>query len=239
MLKSRTMSIRVISMVAGTLFTLAIAWLALGSRIVSLTDRLFPGPEIPHDLGDLMINGERFAIGSQGWPFNGKVGLDRSQRLVLYADGATFTFGPVRTRWGGSDYLFVPDDGDVVRFTRDVSRLEWHTPFAFSVMGGPLPRRHRYEYDRLRWTKRSGAILEITWRGEQAFSGAWYDRVRLSPLEKTAAEYRLELQPPTADHDVVHAIFLQDEAAKQPGAGKSVILRINRNTHQIQETAWQ
>ena len=259
MLKSPTMSIRVISMVAGGGFALAVVWLVLGSRIVSLTDRIFPGPEVSHEVGDLMINGERFAIGSQGWPFNGKVGLDRSQRLVLYADGATFTFGPVRKMWGDTDYLFVPEDGDVVRFTRDVSRLEWHTPFAFSIMGGPPPKRHRYEYDRLRWTKRSGATLELTWRGEQAYSGAWYDqynnrlttiRLRESPLEKTAAaylsakgwtagEYRLEVQAPNAEDDVVHAIFLKDEAGVQPGAGKSVVLRINRSTNTIRETAWQ
>lgn len=246
-------------MVVGGVFTLTVVWLALGSRIVSLADRLLPGPEVSHELGDLMINRERFSIGSQGWPFNAKVGLDRSQRLVLYAEGDTFTFGPVRKMWGDTDYLFVPEDGDVVRFTRDVSRLEWNTPFAFSIMGSPPPKRHRYEYDRLRWTKRSGATLELTWRGQQAYSGAWHDqynnrltmvRVRVSPVEKaaaaylsakgwTAGEYRLELRSPTGDDDVVHAIFLQDEAGKQPGAGKSVVLRINRSTRKIQETAWQ
>jgi len=52
-----------------------------------------------------------------------------------------------------------------------------------------------------------------------------------------AAEYRLEAD---ADGHAVTAVYLKDEAASQPGAGESVILRIDRRTGKVTgETAFQ
>ena len=121
--------------------------------------------------------------------------------------------------WADQKYQFTPAPGDIVSFTRDQSRLPWLTPFTFNIMGVPVPKAKRYAYDRLRWNKPSGAILEITWRGEYWFypRTGWDDtynnrlyhvrhppqpprkiRRRLSFSHKggSADEYRLESQSP-------------------------------------------
>lgn len=252
---------RTAGIVIGAGIAIAALWLLLGRRVVLVVDRILPGPPSPKETGDLVISSDSFSIGPQRWPFDLKVTMSRGNRLVLAAGSRTFTFGPVKTRWADSQYLFIPDPGDVVSFTRDVSRMEWHTPFAFSFMGGRVARRHRYAYDRLGWTKNSGAGLEIAWRSEQQFDGGWRDQynylltnvaIHTSPVEKAAAgyltsvkgwsgrEYRLEIQEAAAEEVIVDAIYLQDEAGRQPGSGKSVVLRVNKSTGKVlSETAWQ
>jgi hypothetical protein len=131
------------------------------------------------------------AIGSWGyslswpwppWPCELKVVFDEKGQLALSADGRSFTFGPVRERWSDPvkikpSYLFVPDDGDVVSFTRDISLLPWPTPFTFNILGASVPKWKRYAYDRLRWTKLSGDKLEIIWTNEYWFyrGSGWSD----------------------------------------------------------------
>jgi hypothetical protein len=256
------------AMIVGAVLAIGALWLLLGRRIVMLVDMVFPGSPTPTEIGDLQIDAEAFAIGSHGWPFargdelDLKVAMGPNNRLVLATGPRAFTFGQVKIRWANKPepaYLFIPDPGDSVSFTRDVSRLEWHTPFAFSFMGGRVAKRHRYAYDRLRWKKKSGAALEIVWRSEQQFMDAWYDQwnyrltklsIKMSPAETAAVaylaakgwkvgEYRLESEVPAASEDVVNAIYLADEAAPHPGGGKSVSLRVNRSTKAISETAWQ
>ncbi len=256
------------AMIVGAALAIGALWLLLGRRIVLLADMVFPGSPTPTEIGDLQITGDGFVIGPHGWPFlrgdefDLKVAMSRGCRLVLSTGGRSFTFGQVKIRWADKpepSYQFIPDPGDAVSFTRDVSRLEWHTPFAISWLGGRVAKRHRYAYDRLRWKKRSGASLEIVWRSEQQFTGAWYDQwdfrltklnIKMSPAEAAAAaylaskgwkggEYRLESEVPSASDDVVNAIYLADEAAPHPGGGKSVILHVNRSTGAIRETAWQ
>jgi hypothetical protein len=257
-------------LIAGCCIGIGVVWLTLGSRILLVFDRCFPGPPTAKDADPLLIDADSFGLGSRRWPLPGPAAIklipDSQQRVVFRADGRTFTFGPVKTMWDDpvkAQYLFVPEPGDVVSFKRDVSRLHWHIPFAFSIMGGDLPKRHRYAYDRLRWTKNSGAILEITWRDEQGFyAGAgWQDEynyrlvnisIRPGPVEKTAAaylaatkrwtgnDYRLEAQAATPEDDLIAAVYLQDEAASHPGAGKSVLLRINKSSKKVvSETAFQ
>ncbi len=167
---------RTAAMVIGSGLAIVALWLSLGRRIVLLADRILPGPPSPKEIGHLVISSESFSIGPQRWPFDLKVTMSRENRLVLAAESREFTFGPVTAKWADAQYLFIPDTGDQVSFTRDVSRMEWHTPFAFSFMGGRMAKRHRYAYDRLRWTKNSGAALEITWRSEQKFDGGWRDQ---------------------------------------------------------------
>jgi hypothetical protein len=170
-----------ISIVAACAIGLGVLWLLLGSRIVLVLDRMFPGPFVAKDIGELLIDTDTFILGDRRWPLPGlTLTLDPQSRIVLSADGRTFTLGPVRTRWQdpvNPQYQFVPEPGDEVAFTRDVSRLNWHTPFAFSFGGGTQPKSHRYAYDRLRWKKQSGARLEIVWRDEQNFyqSSNWQD----------------------------------------------------------------
>jgi hypothetical protein len=256
-------------LVAGCCLAIGILWLLLGSRFLLVFDRFFPGPSSAKPTDPLLIQDDAFGIGERSWPLPGrdviKLVLDSQKRIVMYADGSAFTFGPVKTRWADPQYLFVPEEGDVVFLTRDVSRLSWQTPFAFTIAGGYLPKWHRYAYDRLRWTKISGASLEIVWRDQQDyFPGAqvgWYDswnnklaslRIRPSPVDKaaaayllktkkwTAADYRLEPRTSTPDDNVVAAIYIKDESATHPGAGKSVILRVRKSSNKVvSETAFQ
>jgi hypothetical protein len=239
-----------------------VLWLVLGSRIVLVFDRCFPGPSSPKEHSFLAIRADAFTVGERGWIVERiQLFLDSQQRIVLGADGRSFTLGPVRKIWSDPvkpQYVFVPDDGDVVSFTRDVSRLEWHTPFAFSFMAIYVPKRHRYVYDRLRWAKSSGAVLEIVWRGEERFyprpQPGWFEEynnqlaeldIRPGPVEKAAAgylmktrkwtpdEYRLEAQAPTPKDYLITAIYLKDESASHPGGGKSVVLRISKSSKRV------
>ena len=248
-------------------------WLRLGNRIVLVFDRCFPGPSSPKEHGYLEICADdAFTLGERRWPLPGlekiQLLLDSQQRIVLRADGRNFTLGPVRRIWSDPvqpQYVFVPDEGDVVSFARDVSRLEWHTPFAFSFMPTYVPKRHRYVYDRLRWTKNSGAVLEIVWRGEERFyprpQPGWFEEyntwlatlnIRPGPVEKAAAgylaktkkwtphEYRLEAQPATPEDYVIKVVYMKDETSAHPGGGKSVVLRINKSSKRVTgETGFQ
>ena len=160
-------------------------------------------------------------------------------------------------------YLFVPDPGDALSFTRDVSRLNWYTPFAFRIIGPVPSKRHRYAYDRLRWTKEDGAVIEIDWREEEGFypANGWLEdynfkvaklSIRPGAAEKAAVaylqavkkwtenDYRLESRASTAQDYVVAVIYLKDENAGHPGAGKSVVLQIEKKSKEVAgETAFQ
>jgi hypothetical protein len=244
----------------------AILWLWLGSRFVLMFDQCFPGPRSPieHDHFGITLN--TFSI-DMGRTLTGlgtiKLSLDSQKRVVLGVDDRSFTLGPMTKCWSDPYFLFVPEADDVVSFTRHVSRIEWHTPFAFYILGGTTPKRHRYGYERLRWTKNSGAALEITWRTGENFyprSGWAQDYnyrltrldIRPGPTENAAAaylaktknwtdaDYRLESQACTKDDYLVAAIFLKDETASYPGGGKSVLLRINKNSKKVVgETGFQ
>jgi len=246
-----------IAIVGGCGVAIGIFWLALGSRILLVVDRCFPGRPSAKEMGELLIDADRFGIGSRWYPMSDsrafQLILDSRQRIVLCSDGWAFTLGPVHKMWADPvkpQYLFVPEAGDVVSFTRDVSRLSWATPFAFSILPSYTPKWHRYAYDRLRWTKESGATLEMTWRDQQnLYPSQWADAnnnrltnvsMRPGPIEKAVAaylaaakgwagsEYRLETRPATADDHIIAVIYLKDEAAGHPGGGKSVMLRVNK-----------
>ncbi len=260
---------------------IAIIWLCLGRQISQSIDRFLPGRPTPKPTDPMSIafdpNGisSHFSLGSLGWPFSWphvpgpldlKIILGRHDLLILRAGNRSFTFGPVQKWWTSSkpQYQFTPAPGDIVSFTRDQSRLPWLTPFTFNIMGVSVPKAKRFAYDRLRWTKPSGAILEITWRTEYWWypRAGWSDTynnrlfrvlIHPSPLEKSAAayllatkrwspdEYRLEPQPPTSEDAVINVIYLKDEsAAVHPGAGQSVVLRINISSGKvISESGWQ
>jgi hypothetical protein len=258
--------VRIVSLIgiaAGCGIAIGAVWLLLGSRILLVLDRRFPGPSSPVPADPLLIDADNFVLGQEKWPlprsglFELKVITDSRGRLVLLSDGRAFTFGPVHKTWSDPQYLFVPESGDVVSFTRDESRLSWQTPFAFSIAGGYLPKFHRYVYFRLRWSKGSGAALEITWRDRQSFypgKVGWADAytrvltdvsILVSPVEEAAAgylaaakgwarsEYRLEVQPGSADDEVVTAVYLKDEGGSQPGGGRSVVLRVERASGKV------
>jgi hypothetical protein len=205
-----------IALVTACVITVTILWLCLGRRISMLVDSLFPGQPKPQPTDPMSIafdpNGisSRFTLASWTWPlswpwppgpFDLKIILSRRQELILCADGRSFAFGPVQKMWADTDkpqYQFIPAADDGVSFTRDLGRLPWLTPFTFNIMGVSVPKAKRYAYDRLRWTKPGGSTLEIIWRNEYWWypRTGWNDtynirllsvRIRLSPLEKSAA----------------------------------------------------
>jgi len=240
---------RAVVLTVGSLIALGVVWLMLGRRVVLFVDSIFPGPASPQEIGDVMIDPGRIAIGSWGYPFPGQAALSRTNRVVY----CNFTFGPATICWGGVSFKFAPDPGDTVSFTRDVSRLEWHTPFAISFIGPKPAKRHRFAYNRLQWRKKSGATLDAVWRQDQQFKGSWYDQyndtlirlaIKLSPAEQAAAayltnkgwkpdEYRMEAN----EGGIIDAIYLADGAT--PGAGKSVRLSVDPQTGNVSEQAWQ
>ncbi len=159
-------------------------WVLLGSRISLLAGCCFTGPRTMLAASPLWIDGESFALGPRKWPlpragpFAVKVSVDARHRVTIEIGRRVFPLGPVREMSGGPEpqYLFVPEAGDTVRFTRETGRLAWWTPFAFSMLGAETPSWHRYVYDRLRWTKASGEELEMVWRDEQSrFRTGWMD----------------------------------------------------------------
>ena len=170
-------------------------WLWQGRRISRMLDRCFPGIPLPQPVAPMLVDfdsagvSSRLSIGAQSWPLSWpwapgqselKLALDAAGRVVVSADMKSFVFGPVQRTWSDPTkprYLFVPDAGDVVAFTRHISQFPWATPFTYSLLGGSNPKWKRYAYDRLRWTKSSGAVLEIVWTDEFFFyrHSGWCD----------------------------------------------------------------
>ena len=174
---------------------IGVVWLWQGQRIARMLDRCFPGIPLPQPVAPMLIDfdsggiSSQFSIGLKSWPVSWpwapgkselKLALDNAGRLVFSADGKPFVFGPVQRLWTDPTkprYLFAPDAGDVVSFTRHISQFPWPTPFTYSLLGGSSPKWKRYAYDRLRWTKASGAVLEMVWTDEYWFypGSGWCD----------------------------------------------------------------
>lgn len=260
---------------------IGLAWLMLGRKISVVVDWCFPRPPSPRPTDPMLIAfdpagiSSHFTIGSwawplswlsQPWPLEFKIVMDGHRRLVLHAGVRSFTFGPIQKRWNDPakpEYQFAPETGDVVSFTRTTGRLPWPTPFAYNWLGGSVPKWKRFIYDRLRWTKDSGTVLEVVWRGEEWFyrRSGWADtcnnrlssvRIHPGPIEKavvaylawtkrwTSGEYRLETSPTASGDTIVTAVYLDDESATRPGAGKSIVLRVSKSSGSVtSEKAYQ
>ncbi|HEY1923303.1 MAG TPA: hypothetical protein VGG44_11185 [Tepidisphaeraceae bacterium] len=167
-----------VAVIVAAPITIGIIWLCFGRQISQWLDRLYPGRAIPKSIDPMLLSPGNFSLGSLNWAFPGpeesdlKFAPDRQNRLVLYAEGSSFILGPIQKMWNDPikpQYQFTPEPGDIVSFTRDISRLPWPTPFTFNILGAPVPKWKRYAYDRLRWSKPGGSKLEITWRDEYWF----------------------------------------------------------------------
>src|SRR5689334_7221911 len=92
-----------LALVVGCVVATGIVWLALGSRILLVMDRCFPGRPSAQAAEPLQIEAGRFAIGSRWYLLSESPAieliLDSRQRIVLRADGRAFTLGPVQKRW--------------------------------------------------------------------------------------------------------------------------------------------
>lgn len=260
---------------------IAIAWLMFGRRISLALDRFVPGRRspMPHDPSRILFDPEglasHFTLGSTGWslswpeqpwPSELKVLMDGQCRLVLRAGARSFTFGRVEKWWDDPvkpEYQFVPEEGDTVSFTREISRVPWPTPFEYSILGGSSPKWKKFACDRLRWTKASGASLQVIWRSEYWFyrKSGWADnwqrrlidvRIRWGPVEKAIAaylagakgwnpvDYQLESLPGSSTDTIVAAVHFDDNSATCPGGGKSVVLHVDKASRRVaEETGFQ
>lgn len=267
-------AVAAVALTAGGAFAIAIIWLMFGRRISLALDRFVSGRRspMPYDPSRIKFDpaglSSYFALGSSGWslswpeqPWPSKLTVltDRQNRLVLRADALSFTFGPVTTRWNDPtkpEYQFVPEVGDTVSFTREISRVPWPTPFEYSILGGSSPKWKKFAYDRLRWSKASGAALEVVWRSEywwyrkSGWADNWQRRlirvsIRWGPIEKAvaaylartkgwnASEYQLESLPGNSNNLAIAAVHFGDRAAEQPGGGKSVVVHVEKASGKV------
>jgi hypothetical protein len=244
-------------------FALLIVCLAAGPQITLLLDRFYTVPDTAMPVGKYGLNTSEFLIGSRRWFLakDLTVGPDSHNRLTVAKAGRTFTLGPVTKCYSGPipHYEFTPDQDDRISFVKSRSWLSWPTPFKFNIMGAPTTTSwRRHSYYRLLWKKSSGATLEVVWRDEQWFysSQGWTEaylqiapvvKITVSPFEDVVVrymasqngwkrdQYRLESRGPSPDgkYDVTSVIFLDDEKASHPGAGKSVDVFVDKISAQV------
>jgi hypothetical protein len=133
----------------------------------------------------LAIVGGRFVIGSRSWPLDGRVkptiSLNEHRQVTLVCGHRAFALGPVVQTWAdprGPQYSFTPDAGDVLIFTQQHSRWSWPVLPHINILGGASPRWQRRSYERLRWTKTTGAKLDMVWRDRQDYyrGSGWSDQ---------------------------------------------------------------
>lgn len=250
------------TIVISSLLAIVALWLAFGPQVSALCDRLHTSPDSLPSLGNYGIGPRNFRIGTYGWVLSTDVrpDLDSNRRVVLILRNSTFTLGPATTRYASTppEFDFIPDPNDHVSFVKTHSSLPWPTPFNFSIMGGVTPTWKRHSYATLKWTKSSGAQLQMTWTDEQSYfaKSGWTDGnipnpatilITPSPFETAAIQYltsqknwtrnqyRLEDTGPSVDGKFAYftAIFLEDLNPTHPGAGQSVLLQIDRSSGQV------
>ena len=192
-MKSRVLpSILVAIVVAAALFLAARPIVLAVDRVA--TDRMLSATATP-----IGWNGSTLFIGSRTSDLAApdftpavRLQVDARGQLVASAGGKDFVLGirdGVLSGGGGNDVpAFVAEPGDEAMFTVERSWLAWPTPFDLNFMTGHSPSWRRGLYDRLVWTKRSGARLEMLWRYEEYFypnhgwTGAYMTRADWSGL---------------------------------------------------------
>jgi hypothetical protein len=95
------------------------------------------------------------------------IGTTKMDQFALAYGGKVFPFGPVHTEAENLATVPAADDDALIEIRK--SLLAWPTPFELNFMTGQSPSWKRHLYYRLRWTKSSGAKLEMLWRYEQYF----------------------------------------------------------------------
>ncbi len=107
------------------------------------------------------------------------IGSTKDGQLALAAGGKVFAFGPMPNQVDAiSESLATsPPAGDEAWISIRHSAIDWPTPLDFNFMTGSAPSWKRYQYYRVRWTKRTGANLHLSWRYEQYFysNHGWSD----------------------------------------------------------------
>ncbi len=163
---------------------LVVLWLFTARSLSLLLDRIHritlesQSPDhFVFDNGELIFDAYRLSLMSLDYQFPAKLAIGMTGRVSIVDGAKSFPFGPGRStpnKSGLQFYEFTADAGDTVRFTYEQSLLSWWI-FEPNWMTGVAPSWRRHIYCRLRWTKRSGAKLELVWRGDQDYF-KWEDR---------------------------------------------------------------
>lgn len=158
---------------------LAGAWLWRGRQLSMLIDRFKtietstqPIKSISYEgtgtggvlhVGDVALSLNETQLGSS-LP---NVGTTKDGQLALSFVGKVFSFGPASS---DADRLVAnaPSD-DIATLSIQQSAVSWPNFFDFNFMTGKSPTWKRHVYQKLTWTKPSGAKLDMLRRYEQYF----------------------------------------------------------------------
>jgi len=166
--------------ICGALCAVALfSWLLAGRRIVTLLDGVSLAvverlgvERMVYESGTLELGGKHLDLTDRTFARVAEIALSSTGSVVLESGGRRFALGPGHTvpHAGNVPRVeFIKGEGDEVVFTGEQSRVAWPTPFDMNFMTGYSPSRRRNVYFRLRWSKPSGAKLEMLWRTEQAY----------------------------------------------------------------------
>ncbi len=95
------------------------------------------------------------------------VGTTKDNQLALSFRGKVFSFGAVSPEGENLTATMPADDAATVSIEH--SALSWPNFFETNFMTGNSPKWKRHTYQKLTWTKPTGAKLEMLWRYEQYF----------------------------------------------------------------------
>jgi hypothetical protein len=250
-----------------------LTWLLAGRRFVNLLDRvtlaLVESPAAEHlvfESGNIELGGKSLTLENPAFKWAAQVSLSSSGHVVLESGGRRFPLGPGNSLpniGGVPKFEFAKDPGDEVLFTVQQSRVAWPTPYETNFMTGYVASRRRNVYVRLRWTKLSGAKLDMLWKTDQGYyrRDGWRPpriegvaggliRVKIREatyLENAAAEYlkrvkgwspeeyRFEDRGPSTDlsGEVFLALHSGDQSNSLPGAGRSVELLVSYKDRKV------
>ena len=121
--------------------------------------------------GILICNGISFSLNDLSQGLSLSVGSTKDNQLALATSGKVFPFGTLTSNSdnSGERLATVPPAGDQAFLAVRHSVLSWPTPFDMNLMTGQSPSWKRHIYQEIRWTKSSGAKLQMLWRYEQSF----------------------------------------------------------------------
>jgi hypothetical protein len=235
----------------------------LVDRLVTVDSVPLPISPLQYEGGGFRIGEQQLSFGTlTNLRFDLHLATDAMSRIVLAAGGRSFVLGP-RTNAadpkGHPDIRIVPEPADEVSLTSRRSLLSWPTPFEIRILGGQAPWWKRYVYYQLIWKKSTGSELKMLWRYEQQYYSAqgwtrpemmWNSltgllRVDIQPdpvieyISRTKQwqpdEYRIESRGPSPDRqsDMFSIVHRDDDRGASPGAGKSLVLYLDRRSRQV------
>jgi hypothetical protein len=156
-----------------------LGWLLAGRRLVTLLDRLtlaqVDHPRVDRlvaETSSLELAGIHVDLMNSAYARLAEISLDSGGHVVLQSRGQQFPLGPGQPApliRGVPRFELTPDPGDAVLLTVKHSRIAWPTPFDMNFMTGASPSKKRNTYVRLRWTKLTGAKLQMLWKTEQSY----------------------------------------------------------------------